>query len=175
MARKRERIIALSIAIIFFLTSLTLTIMAIWHLYADNRQANNVNQTNSPLPEVENLVGTKLEDFEPLETVESLQVIDLVEGTGKEVQAGDIVMVDYVGALAADGTIFEATLGREPATFGLDGVIEGWGQGIPGMKEGGKRRLIIPAEMAYGDQERPSIPANSPLVFDVSLLAVIEE
>ena len=81
--------------------------------------------------------------------------------------------VHYTGALTADGTIFQSSKDTgQPATFGLDQVIKGWTEGIPGMKEGGKRRLIIPAEMAYGAQERPGIPANSALVFDVELISV---
>jgi FKBP-type peptidyl-prolyl cis-trans isomerase len=63
-------------------------------------------------------------------------------------------------------------MGR-PITFPLTGVIKGWQQGVPGMKVGGTRRLLIPSEMAYGAQSpAPNIPANSDLVFDIELVAI---
>ena len=74
----------------------------------------------------------------------------------------------------ADGTIFQSSLDfGQPATFGLNQVISGWTQGVPGMKIGGKRRLIIPSAMAYGSQRAAAnIPPNSDLVFDIELIAI---
>lgn len=175
MVRKRDRIIALVIAIAFFATSFALSFFAIWQFYRDNKEAKTVNQTNnnSSQQSSQKLEGTKLSGFKPIAEVTTLQKLDLQEGTGKEVKPGDTVTVDYTGALAADGTIFQSSLDTgQPVSFSLDGVIKGWTEGIPGMKEGGKRRLIIPAAMAYGDQSRPGIPANSALVFDVTLHSV---
>lgn len=175
--RKRDRIIALVIAIAFFATSFALSFFVIWELYRGNKEAKTVNQPNTSDTEQSEtpLQGTKLAGFDPVASVDSLQKIDLTKGDGKEVKAGDTVTVHYTGALTADGTIFQSSLDTgQPATFGLDQVIKGWTEGIPGMKEGGKRRLIIPAEMAYGAQERPGIPANSALVFDVTLISVGE-
>jgi FKBP-type peptidyl-prolyl cis-trans isomerase len=81
--------------------------------------------------------------------------------------------VDYTGAVAATGTIFESSLDTgQPANFPLSGVIKGWQEGIPGMKEGGKRRLIIPADLAYGASGNGTIPPNAALVFDVTLISV---
>jgi FKBP-type peptidyl-prolyl cis-trans isomerase len=81
--------------------------------------------------------------------------------------------VHYTGALAKDGTIFQSSLDTgQPISFSLSGVIQGWQQGIPGMKEGGTRRLIIPASLAYGSQANGTIPANSDLVFDVQLIKI---
>ena len=72
-----------------------------------------------------------------------------------------------------DGKTFDSSYDRgQPITFGLNGVIAGWQMGIPGMKVGGKRRLIIPASLAYGGQAVGTIPANSDLVFEVELLAI---
>lgn len=113
-----------------------------------------------------------LDDFTPVDVVESLQIIDLKEGEGEAVGAGATVTVDYTGAIAATGHVFQSSkeFGK-PITFGLGQVIKGWGDGIPGMKIGGTRRLLIPADQAYGANPPygSGIPANAPLVFDVTL------
>lgn len=176
MVRTRDRVIALVIAVAFFATSVATSVFFIVDLYKGNKQAKNVNQTNSTNNQSgEKLEGTKLAGFEPMAEVAELQIIDLEVGTGDEVKPGDTVTVDYTGALAANGTIFQSSLDYgQPVTFSLQEVIKGWTEGIPGMKVGGKRRLIIPADMAYGSQARPGIPANSALVFDVTLHAIGE-
>jgi hypothetical protein len=109
---------------------------------------------------------------EPTVTSSGLQIIDLEVGTGNEAAAGATVTVHYTGWLSDGGTKFDSSLDRgQPATFPLSGVIQGWQEGIPGMKEGGKRRLIIPSDLAYGPQGRPpTIPPDSELIFDVQLL-----
>jgi len=120
------------------------------------------------------LEGTKLAGFEPRASVTQLEVIDTGPGSGDEVQAGASITAHYTGALVAAGTIFQSSkdMGR-PLTFGLNQVIAGWTQGVPGMKVGGTRRLIIPAAMAYGSHSpSPNIPANSDLVFDIELVAI---
>lgn len=120
------------------------------------------------------LEGTKLEGFEPRGKVESLEIIDIVPGTGDEVPAGATITAHYTGALVADGTIFQSSHDfGEPISFGLNQVIKGWTDGVPGMKVGGKRRLVIPAERAYGaSSPAANIPANSDLVFDIELVAI---
>lgn len=118
--------------------------------------------------------GTKLTDFTPIAKVDELQIIDLEEGTGEVVEPGAIVTVHYTGALCKNGIIFQSShdFGK-PISFGLGQVIKGWGEGLPGMKAGGMRRLIIPSEMAYGSARAASnIPPNSDLVFDIELLQV---
>lgn len=118
--------------------------------------------------------GTKLIDFEPISKVDELQIIDLEEGTGAIVEPGATVTVYYTGALCKNGIIFQSShdFGK-PISFGLDQVIKGWGEGLPGMKVGGMRRLIIPSEKAYGSARAASnIPPNSDLVFDIELLQV---
>lgn len=119
--------------------------------------------------------GTKLPNWEPREKVAELEIIDTEVGTGEEVQPGATITAHYTGALCKNGIIFQSShdMGR-PISFGLDQVIAGWTKGVPGMKVGGTRRLIIPAEMAYGSQSPASnIPANSDLVFDIELTAIV--
>lgn len=121
--------------------------------------------------------GTQLENFEPTTEIAELQRLDTTEGTGDEVQSGATVTVDYTGAVAATGTIFQSSLDSgQPVTFPLDGVISGWTEGVPGMKVGGTRRLLIPAEQAYGANPPAGsgIPANADLVFDITLHSIGE-
>lgn len=96
---------------------------------------------------------------------------DLVVGTGAAAQSGDTVSVNYTGWLT-DGTQFDSSYDRgQPFTFqiGVGGVIQGWDEGIVGMKVGGKRRLTIPPDLAYGSGGRGSIPPNATLIFEVEL------
>lgn len=120
------------------------------------------------------LEGTKLADFEPRKKVEQLEIIDTVIGTGDEVQSSQTITAHYTGALAKDGTIFQSSKDfGQPATFGLEQVIEGWTKGVPGMKVGGIRRLIIPSTQAYGSvRAAANIPPNSDLVFDIELISI---
>ena len=120
------------------------------------------------------LEGTKLENFIPVDSVPELQIIDVVVGTGDTVEPDATITAHYTGALVADGTIFQSSKDSgQPATFGLNQVISGWTQGVPGMKVGGTRRLIIPSALAYGSARAASnIPPNSDLVFDIELTAI---
>ena len=122
------------------------------------------------------LKTTPLNDFTPLgdAKVTELQVIDLVAGDGTEVPVGATITAHYTGALSANGIIFESSHDSgSPATFGLHQVIDGWTQGVPGMKVGGTRRLVIPAALAYGSRRASAeIAPNSDLVFDIELIAV---
>ena len=119
--------------------------------------------------------GTKLQDFEARsEAVKELEITDIEVGTGEEVKPGATITAHYTGALVKNGIIFQSSHDFGKAiSFGLDQVIKGWTDGVPGMKVGGMRRLVIPSEMAYGSQ-RPSknIPPNSDLVFDIELVAI---
>ncbi len=120
------------------------------------------------------LEGTKLAHFKPVDSVTDLQIIDLFEGTGDTVPEGATITAHYTGALCKDGTIFQSSHDfGDPISFPLSGVIAGWTKGVPGMKVGGTRRLVIPAAMAYGSSSpAPNIPANSDLVFDIELVAI---
>ncbi|GGC09933.1 FKBP-type peptidyl-prolyl cis-trans isomerase [Pseudoduganella buxea] len=105
---------------------------------------------------------------------------DTVVGTGTEATAGDTVTVHYTGylysatATGGKGSQFETSVGKTPFTFvlGRGNVIAGWEQGVPGMKVGGKRTLVMPASLAYGATAQGAIPANSALVFDVEMVAI---
>lgn len=124
--------------------------------------------TNTPLE------GTKLQGFTPIDSVPTLEIIDLVEGSGLVVPEGATITAHYTGALVKDGTIFQSSHDfGDPVTFGLHQVINGWTVGVPGMKVGGTRRLVIPAAQAYGGRSPSSnIPPNSDLVFDIELVAL---
>lgn len=108
------------------------------------------------------------------------QKIDTVAGTGKEAVAGTTAVVNYTGWLyepaAKDqhGEQFDSSVGRSPFNFqlGAGQVIKGWDDGVQGMKVGGKRTLIVPASMGYGDSGAGPIPPNANLIFEVELLEV---
>ena len=114
------------------------------------------------------------EAFVPDGDITELVIEDLTVGDGAEAATGDTVVVHYHGSLASDGTVFDSSYQRgEPVGLSLLQVIEGWQEGIPGMKVGGVRRLLIPSEMAYGEiSPSPDIPANSDLVFQVELIEI---
>lgn len=107
-------------------------------------------------------------------TNEKVTSEDLVVGEGAEATPTSTVVVNYKGTLE-DGTQFDSSYDRgEPfeTPLGVGAVIQGWDQGIPGMKVGGKRKLTIPASLGYGAQGQGSIPPNSTLIFEVELLEV---
>lgn len=111
-----------------------------------------------------------------VKTESGLQYWDIVVGTGAVAKEGDRVRVHYTGWLST-GKKFDSSLdyGR-PFTFALGNgeVIQGWDEGIAGMKVGGKRQLRIPPDLGYGDNGPAGIPPNSTLIFDVELLTVQE-
>jgi FKBP-type peptidyl-prolyl cis-trans isomerase len=116
-----------------------------------------------------------MQDFSPVEHVPELKIEDRVPGTGATLEPKDTVTCHYTGALAKTGEVFQTShdFGK-PISFPLNGVIAGWTEGVPGMKVGGTRRLLIPAALAYGS--RPpygsGIPADADLVFDIELVAI---
>ena len=98
---------------------------------------------------------------------------DLTVGTGPAVAAGANITVDYIGVACSTGKVFDASYGKQPATFALSGVIPGWSNGIPGMKVGGTRLLGIPAAQAYGTQGYPpDIAPDEALWFVVQLKSI---
>ena len=110
----------------------------------------------------------------PEADTKELKIIDQRVGMGPAANTGDQLSMNYKGTLL-DGKVFDQSYGRGPFDFqlGAGKVIKGWDQGIVGMKVGGKRKLVIPADLAYGAQSpSPDIPANSTLVFEVELLSV---
>jgi peptidylprolyl isomerase len=103
-----------------------------------------------------------------------LVIQDLVEGDGAEAVATSTVTVNYTGLSWSTGETFDSSwLRGEPATFPLANLIQGWQEGIPGMKVGGRRLLVIPPELAYGPSGGGSIGPNETLVFVIELKAVL--
>jgi FKBP-type peptidyl-prolyl cis-trans isomerase len=130
-----------------------------------DKDGNVINPTNT-----DNILGV-----ETTMTTGQLIKEDITIGTGDEVKSGDKVKVNYTGTLS-DGTQFDTSIGREPFEFsvGLGEVIQGWDEGLLGMKVGGKRKLVIPPNLAYGSQDMGTIPANSTLTFEVDLIEIVK-
>jgi len=154
---------------------------------AANEQANPPTITDATTPAIKAVKVTpgpgegdlKVKPVIPRQSGAAPKVLivqDLIVGTGTEAKSGDSVTVQYVGVLFANGKEFDSSWkAGKPFTFdlGSGGVIAGWDQGVEGMKVGGRRRLIIPAELGYGAAgSPPTIPANAALVFDVDLVSV---
>jgi peptidylprolyl isomerase len=151
---------------------------------ASTKSTVKTRKPGAPLPVQKNIVGVPT-DLKSKPTVPKatgaaptdLQASDVVTGTGTQAKDGDKVSVQYVGTLFNGGKQFDASWdnGRKPFQFtiGQGQVIQGWDQGIPGMKVGGRRVLVIPPDLAYGASgSPPTIPANAPLVFVVDLKKV---
>ena len=131
---------------------------------------------NNPEPVTENntqSMNTENTNEETLPTSDELLMTTVKEGSGDEAKDGDVITVNYTGYFA-DGTVFFSCVGKTPfqSTLGAGQVIAGWDVGVKGMKKGEVRRLVIPADMAYGEAGRPGIPPNSTLAFEVELLEI---
>ena len=113
----------------------------------------------------------------PVTLPDGLQYIDMQVGCGSAAQSGSNVSVQYTGWLQKTGKKFDSSWDRKAQAFtvvlGQGKVIKGWDEGVIGMKQGGERRLIIPAALAYGTTgSPPTIPPNSVLIFDVTMGSV---
>ncbi len=172
MAELPKRIAALTLAGVFLITTIGFSVLIIVQINQQNK--NNSGQQDSINKQ---LKGTKLENFTPVSKVDKLKITDLEKGKGVAAKAGDNVTVYYIGALANSGVVFDSSSdhgSEQPvSTVNLSEVIKGWSRGIPGMKPGGTRRLLIPADLAYGANPPAGagIPADTDLVFDITLLA----
>ncbi len=130
----------------------------------------------SPTPASEDTGPPPVAD-EPTFSETGLGIIDIEAGSGETPEMGKLVVVHYTGWLSEDGTKFDSSLDRGPPfefALGAGQVIAGWDEGVATMKVGGTRRLIIPSELAYGEEGRPGIPPNAELTFDIELLEIKE-
>lgn len=168
-------------AVLFLVTALGVSLYTFVSRNNNNNQASgNLNCPIQPLTIKQTkksgkLQGAKLAGFSTIKRIDYLQCRDFKIGTGTAATASSTVVANYTGAIASSGIIFQSSLDSgQPATFQLTGVIPGWTSGVPGMRAGGERRLLIPAQYAYGSNPPPGsgIPPNADLVFDISLLAV---
>ena len=118
-------------------------------------------------------VATVVDEADYTVTASGLKYYDLVEGTGDPAAAGQTLVVNYTGWLE-DGTQFDSSVGGNPFTFslGAGSVIAGWDEGLVGMKVGGKRQLVIPAALGYGDSGSGIIPGGATLIFEVELVEI---
>ena len=130
--------------------------------------APDTNQANAAS------LGGPLDAPEPRLTASGLKITDLEVGDGAEAGSGQTVVVNYRGTLES-GKEFDSSYGRGPFSFplGAGRVIKGWDEGVAGMKVGGKRKLVVPPDLAYGSRGAGGvIPPNATLVFEVELLDV---
>lgn len=176
MAKTHQRVFALVAALLFLGTSVVFSLFVVFQINNQNKSQPVATGCALTSQGGSMLEGTKLKDFDPVAAVPELKIIDQTVGTGEAVAEGGSVTAHYTGALAKDGCIFQSSHdnGDQPIPFSLAQVIVGWQKGVPGMKVGGKRRLLIPAAQAYGAQSQTGIPANSDLVFDIELVKLGE-
>lgn len=179
----RDRAFALSLAILFGFTALATSVAVILSIVSSNKatkksdtSASTSQTSTTPKCGTHCLAGKPLAGFTPVSSVPTLKVTDTKVGTGATATASSTVSVLYTGAVASTGIVFQSSLdnGAQPVSLSLSEVIKGWQEGIPGMKVGGQRQILIPAALAYGASP-PSgsgIPPNAPLVFNITLLSV---
>ncbi|MHB8860225.1 MAG: FKBP-type peptidyl-prolyl cis-trans isomerase [Minisyncoccota bacterium] len=156
--------------------ALALAVIAVFFIFPGLSPFSQPAAPSEPQAATTTLTTQTASTTMPTDNSNQLQITDETVGTGAVAEPGDSVTVNYVGSLT-NGTVFDASAnhGTTGFTFNLGAgqVIKGWDEGIVGMKVGGKRKLVIPADLAYGNQSpAASIPAGSTLVFEVELLNV---
>ena len=158
----------LAIAAIVALSISTLTACG------DTAENTSSENTSAGLPSVTGNAGEAPTISAPSGTPPTtLQATDIIVGTGTEVVATSTLTVHYTLMSWSNGAIVESSWnGGQPATFPLSGVIAGWQQGLPGAKVGGRRLLVIPADLGYGPNGSGPIGPNEVLIFVVDIIAV---
>lgn len=130
-----------------------------------------INAAHAKPPKGDKKAAPKAEKY--ITTKSGLKYYDIKVGTGSSPKVTDMVTVNYIGKLTNGKVFDESAKHGGPATFPLNGVIKGWTEGVSTMKVGGKRRLMCPPDLAYGERSpSPDIPPNSTLVFDVELVKI---
>lgn len=174
MGKKLTRISALVLALLFLVTSIGFTGIVIWQM-ANQDKESTVNSNQTDTNNKNTLTGKPLAGYSPVKSVDKLVITDINAGSGKEAKLGSNITVHYTGADATSGIVFQSSKDvNQPIPLDLvkGQVIQGWVDGVPGMKVGGVRRLLIPSKLAYGEKGNSGIPPNTPLVFDIELIAV---
>ncbi len=176
MARMRERIFAGFGAGLFLISACAITAYAVWQTSSADNSTKTATQTTQNKCDISapvtDTATTAPAVYQPGGPVAVLKTTDLTVGSGQAAKNGDCLVMKYQGNLASSGTMFDENYDKPQAlqfTLGAGEVIKGWDQGLVGMKVGGVRRLEIPAALGYGDTAQGSIPANSDLVFTVTL------
>jgi len=169
MTKRRFTVMASALAMLVLVFALT-------GCGSSNTDTNNNTSSNQPAQSTETTPSTS-------SATDKLQITDTKVGTGAVAKAGDTITVNYTGWLYVNGkktTAFDSSTDPafnhvQPAQFqvGVGQLIKGWDQGIPGMKVGGTRTLIIPPSLGYGAQgQPPTIPGNATLYFEVTLVSI---
>ncbi len=174
--RLRDRIIAGIGAIVFLASASAFTVFVIYDMFTASK--DNPQTSSQPVICQANKTEIKLDVPEVVKSdvaVTELKTEDLKLGDGATLRSGDCAVMKYYGTLLKDGSVFDENFTKPSAfafTFGKGEVIQGWDQGLVGMKVGGSRRLQIPASLGYGEKSSDKIPSNSDLVFVVELLRI---
>ena len=140
---------------------------------SNNSSNDSASSSGASLPEVTGAAGSEPKISAPAgNPPTTLQTKDLIVGTGTAVVATSTLTVHYTLMAWSTGQIVESSWSSQPATFPLNGVITGWQEGIPGMKVGGRRLLVIPPDKAYGANGAGPIGPNETLIFVVDVISV---
>lgn len=183
MSKMSHRIFAGTMAAVFGISAVAFSAFVIY----DMSQSRKTQEAQQKLTEAQTQQqasckqsdsGTPLpapEVYKAPAAVKTVEATDLEPGDGAAAKAGDCLEVKYYGTLANNGTMFDENF-TQPTSFsfalGQGTVIKGWDEGLVGLKVNGTRRLVIPADKAYGPNGQGKIPANADLVFVVKLLAI---
>lgn len=179
-ARKRRLLTVGGLVVVFLLVMLVISLVSDDDDDGtDVTAADSSSTTEAPEEREESTTPTSAPPEPPApggeEPVTELGIEDLRVGDGQTVEAGDTIVAHYYGATYADGEKFQSSW-DSGSTFetviGQGNVIKGWDEGIPGMKVGGRRKLVIPAEMAYGAEDKGDGRPSGDLVFIVDVYAV---
>ncbi len=144
-----------SIVKVILIALVVLSTLTIFAVLGNTKQENKIDMNSQVITQDNGLI------------IEEIEI-----GTGDIINSGDRASFHYVGTLE-DGTKFDSSVDRNepfPITVGVGEVIQGWDQGLTGMKIGGKRKLTIPPELAYGERGIGPIPPNATLIFDVEAI-----